>query len=109
IGKPVDKDDWPYPPATMNASYNPTLNNITFPAGIQQPPFYDNKADDAMNFNGIDAVIGHELTHGFDDQGRKFDPQSNLRDWWTAQDGKEFDKRASCIADQYSGFTAVDD
>ncbi len=109
IGKPVDKNDWPYPPATVNASYNPTLNNITFPAGILQPPFYDNKADDAMNFGGIGAVIGHELTHGFDDQGRKFDPQGNLRDWWTAQDGKEFDKRASCIADQYSGFTAVDD
>lgn len=109
IGKPVDKNDWPYPPATVNASYNSTLNNITFPAGILQPPFYDNKADDSMNFGGIGAVIGHELTHGFDDQGRKFDPQGNLRDWWTAQDGKEFEKRASCIADQYSGFTAVDD
>jgi putative endopeptidase len=109
IGKPVDKNDWPYPPATVNASYNPTLNNITFPAGILQPPFYDNKADDAMNFGGIGAVIGHELTHGFDDEGRKFDPQGNLRDWWTAQDGKEFDKRAACVADQYSGFTAVDD
>ena len=109
IGKPVDKNDWPYPPATVNASYNSTLNNITFPAGILQPPFYDNKADDAMNFGGIGAVVGHELTHGFDDQGRKFDPQGNLRDWWTAQDGKEFEKRASCIADQYSGFTAVDD
>jgi putative endopeptidase len=109
IGKPVDKNDWPYPPATVNASYNSTLNNITFPAGILQPPFYDNKADDAMNFGGIGAVIGHELTHGFDDQGRKFDPQGNLRDWWTAQDGKEFEKRAACVADQYSGFTAVDD
>jgi putative endopeptidase len=109
IGKPVDKNDWPYPPATVNASYNATLNNITFPAGILQPPFYDNKADDAMNFGGIGAVIGHELTHGFDDQGRKFDAQGNLHDWWTAQDGKEFEKRASCIADQYSGFTAVDD
>jgi len=109
IGKPVDKNDWPYPPATVNASYNSTLNNITFPAGILQPPFYDNKADDAMNLGGIGAVIGHELTHGFDDQGRKFDPQGNLRDWWTAQDGKEFEKRASCVADQYSSFTAVDD
>jgi endothelin-converting enzyme/putative endopeptidase len=109
IGKPVDKNDWPYPPATVNASYNSTLNNITFPAGILQPPFYDNKADDAMNFGGIGAVIGHELTHGFDDEGRKFDPQGNLRDWWTEQDGKEFEKRAACVADQYSGFTAVDD
>ena len=109
IGKPVDKNDWPYPPATVNASYNSTLNNITFPAGILQPPFYDNKADDAMNLGGIGAVIGHELTHGFDDEGRKFDPQGNLRDWWTEQDGKEFEKRAACVADQYSGFTAVDD
>jgi putative endopeptidase len=109
IGKPVDKGDWSYPPATVNANYNATLNNITFPAGILQPPFYDNQADDAMNFGGIGAVIGHELTHGFDDEGRKFDAQGNLRDWWTAQDGKEFEKRAACIADQYSGFTAVDD
>ena len=109
IGKPVNKKDWPYPPATVNASYNATLNNITFPAGILQPPFYDNKADDAMNFGGIGAVIGHELTHGFDDQGRQFDANGNLRDWWTAEDGKEFEKRASCVSDEYSGFTAVDD
>src|SRR5499433_3556131 len=109
IGKPVDKNDWPYPPATVNASYNSTLNNITFPAGILQPPFYDNKADDAMNFGGIGAVVGHELTHGFDDQGRKFDPQGNLRDWWTEQDGKEFENRASCIADEYGNFVSIDD
>ena len=80
-----------------------------FPAGILQPPFFDKKLDDAVNFGGIGAVIGHELTHGFDDQGRKFDPQGNLRDWWTEQDGKEFEKRASCIADEYSNFVAVDD
>ena len=109
IGKPVDKNDWPYPPMTINASYNPQLNNITFPAGILQPPFYDNKADDAMNFGGIGAVIGHELTHGFDDQGSQFDAQGNLRNWWTDQDKKEFDQRTSCVADQYSGYTAVDD
>jgi putative endopeptidase len=94
---------------TVDASYNPQLNNITFPAGILQPPFYDSKADDAMNFGGIGAVIGHELTHGFDDQGSQFDPEGNLRNWWTDQDKKEFDQRTQCLADQYSGYTAVDD
>jgi putative endopeptidase len=109
IGRPVDKNDWPYPPSTVNASYNPQLNNITFPAGILQPPFYDNQADDAMNFGGIGAVIGHELTHGFDDQGSQFDAKGNLSDWWTADDKKEFQTRTQCVADQYSGYTAVDD
>jgi len=109
IGKPVDKGDWPYPPMTINASYNPQLNNITFPAGILQAPYYDNKADDAMNFGGIGAVIGHELTHGFDDEGSQFDAQGNLQNWWTEQDKKEFDSRTSCVADQYSGYTAIDD
>jgi putative endopeptidase len=109
IGKPVNKNDWPYPPSTVNASYNPQLNNITFPAGILQPPFYDNNADDAMNMGGIGAVIGHELTHGFDDEGSQFDAQGNMRDWWTAQDKKEFNTRTKCIADEYSGFHAVDD
>jgi predicted metalloendopeptidase len=109
IGKPVDKGDWPYPPMTINASYNPQLNNITFPAGILQAPYYDNKADDAMNFGGIGAVIGHELTHGFDDEGSQFDAQGNLQNWWTEQDKKEFDQRTSCVADQYSGYTAVED
>jgi predicted metalloendopeptidase len=93
----------------VNASYNPLLNNITFPAGILQPPFYDNQADDAMNFGGIGAVIGHELTHGFDDEGSQFDAQGNLRDWWTAEDKKEFTQRTQCIVDEYSGFTAVDE
>ncbi len=109
VGKPLDKRDWPYPPMTINASYNPLENNITFPAGILQPPFYDNRADDAMNFGGIGAVIGHELTHGFDDQGSQFDAQGNLRDWWTAEDKKEFEKRTSCVANQYGNFVAVDD
>jgi endothelin-converting enzyme/putative endopeptidase len=109
IGQPVDKNDWPYPPSTVNASYNPQLNNITFPAGILQPPFYDNEADDAMNFGGIGAVIGHELTHGFDDQGSQFDAKGNLSDWWTADDKKEFNSRTQCVADQYSGYSAVDD
>src|SRR5256712_9415246 len=80
-----------------------------FPAGILQPPFFDKSMDDAIDFGGIGAVIGHELTHGFDDQGRKFDPQGNLRDWWTEQDGKEFEKRASCVADEYGSFVAIDD
>ncbi len=109
IGKPLDKRDWPYPPMTVNASYNPTENNITFPAGILQPPFYDNQADDAMNFGAIGVVIGHELTHGFDDQGSQFDADGNLRDWWTANDKKQFEQRTSCIKDQYGSFVAVDD
>jgi putative endopeptidase len=109
IGKPLDKREWPYPPMTVNASYNPTENNITFPAGILQPPFYDNQADDAMNLGGIGAVIGHELTHGFDDEGSQFDADGNLRDWWTAEDKKKFEERTSCIRDQYGSFVAVDD
>ena len=109
IGTTLDKRDWPYPPMTINASYNPLENNITFPAGILQPPFYDNKADDAMNFGSIGAVIGHELTHGFDDQGSQFDAAGNLRDWWTASDKKQFEERTGCIKDQYSNFVAVDD
>ena len=96
-------------PPTVNAYYSPPRNEIVFPAGMLQPPFFDKQADDALNFGGIGIVIGHELTHGFDDQGRKFDPQGNLRDWWTAQDGTEFEKRASCVADEYSSFVAVDD
>jgi endothelin-converting enzyme/putative endopeptidase len=93
----------------VNAYYSGSFNEVVFPAGILQPPFFDKTMDDAVNFGAIGSVIGHELTHGFDDQGRKFDPHGNLRDWWTEQDGKEFEKRASCIADEYSGFTAVDD
>ncbi len=109
IGKPVDRNEWQMTPPTVNAYYSPAKNEIVFPAGILQSPFFDKQADDAMNFGGIGVVIGHELTHGFDDQGRKFDPQGNLRDWWTAQDGTEFEKRASCVADEYSSFVAVDD
>jgi putative endopeptidase len=109
IGKPLDRNEWGMTPPTVNAYYSPPRNEIVFPAGILQPPFFDKQADDAVNFGGIGIVIGHELTHGFDDQGRKFDPQGNLRDWWTAQDGTEFEKRASCVADEYSNFVAVDD
>ncbi len=109
IEKPVDKNEWGMTPPTVNAYYNPSLNEIVFPAGILQPPFFDKEMDDAINFGGIGLVIGHELTHGFDDQGRKYDPQGNLRDWWTPEDGKEFEKRASCVANEYGGFVAVDD
>jgi endothelin-converting enzyme/putative endopeptidase len=109
IEKPVDKKEWGMTPPTVNAYYSSSRNEIVFPAGILQPPFFDRNVDDAVNFGGIGLVIGHELTHGFDDQGRKFDPEGNLRDWWTAEDGKEFEQRAACVANEYSGFTAVDD
>jgi putative endopeptidase len=109
IGKPLDRKEWGMTPPTVNAYYSGSFNEIVFPAGILQPPFFDKKMDDAVNFGGIGLVIGHELTHGFDDQGRKFDPQGNLRDWWTPEDGKEFEKRVSCVADEYSNFVAVDD
>jgi putative endopeptidase len=109
IDKPLDRKEWGMTPPTVNAYYNGSFNEIVFPAGILQPPFFDKSMDDAVNFGGIGLVIGHELTHGFDDQGRKFDPQGNLHDWWTEQDGKEFEKRVSCVADEYSNFVAVDD
>ncbi len=109
ISRPTDKLEWGMSPPTVNAYYNPTQNNINFPAGILQPPFYDNKMDDAVNFGGIGAVIGHELTHGFDDQGAKYDAAGNFRNWWTDADKAEFEKRTSCIADEYSQFVAVDD
>jgi endothelin-converting enzyme/putative endopeptidase len=104
IGRKVDRTEWRETPPTVNASYNPFENNVSFPAGILQPPFFDKTMDDAVNFGSIGAAIGHELTHGFDDQGRKFDAKGNLADWWTAEDAKEFEKRASCLADQYSGY-----
>jgi len=109
IDKPLDRKEWGMTPPTVNAYYSSSFNEIVFPAGILQPPFFDKTMDDAVNFGGIGLVIGHELTHGFDDQGRKFDPQGNYHDWWTKQDGEEFEKRAGCIADEYSGFVAVDD
>ncbi|MGO9124538.1 MAG: M13 family metallopeptidase [Terriglobales bacterium] len=109
IEKPLDRKEWGMTPPTVNAYYSWSMNDINFPAGILQPPFFDKKMDDAVNFGGIGLVIGHELTHGFDDQGRKFDPEGNLRDWWTADDGKEFEKRVSCVADEYSNFVVVDD
>jgi endothelin-converting enzyme/putative endopeptidase len=107
IGKPVDRGEWGMTPPTVNAYYDPLMNNINFPAGILQPPFFDNGMDDAVNFGGIGMVIGHELTHGFDDEGRQFDPRGNLKDWWTAEDAKEFDKREECVANEYSSFTVA--
>ena len=109
IGKPVDKKEWHMTPPTVNAYYDPQMNNINFPAGILQPPFYDNKLDDAVNYGGIGAVIGHELTHGFDDQGRQFDGKGDLVDWWTEADGKEFEKRAGCIEKQYGDYVVSGD
>ncbi|HVR38707.1 MAG TPA: M13-type metalloendopeptidase [Thermoanaerobaculia bacterium] len=105
IGKPDDPNEWGFfTPATVNAGYNPPRNDITFPAGILQPPFYDPNADDAYNYGGIGMVIGHEMSHGFDDQGAKFDGEGNLRNWWTDEDLKNFQSRAECIANQYSEF-----
>ena len=109
IGKPLDKQEWQMTPPTVNAYYDPTENNINFPAGILQPPFYDFKADDALNFGGMGAVIGHELTHGFDDQGALFDAEGNLHDWWTPADQKAFKERTQCIVNEYDQFVAVDD
>lgn len=109
ISKPLDRKEWEMTPPTVNAYYSGSFNEIVFPAGILQPPFFDKSMDEYVNFGSIGAVIGHELTHGFDDQGRKFDAHGNLRDWWTEQDGKEFEKRASCVADEYTNFVAVDD
>ena len=107
IGKPVDKSEWGMTPPTVNAYYSPNMNNINFPAGILQPPFYTPKASDAVNYGGIGAVIGHELTHGFDDEGRRYDGAGNLRDWWTVEDAKAFESRADCIAKEYGGFSPV--
>jgi putative endopeptidase len=107
IGKPLDRLDWGMTPPTVNAYYSSSMNDINFPAGILQTPFYDPRRDDALNYGGIGAVIGHEMTHGFDDAGRQFDGKGNLSDWWTEADATEFKTRATCIADEYSGFSAA--
>ena len=109
IGKPVDRNEWGMTPPTVNAYYDAEMNEIVFPAGILQPPFFDPDADDASNFGGIGAVIGHEMTHGFDDQGRKFDAQGNLRDWWTPEDQKKFNERAQCVKTQFESYKIQDD
>ncbi|MGY2133308.1 M13 family metallopeptidase [Hymenobacter sp. HD11105] len=108
FGKPIDRKEWGMTPPTVNAYYNPSMNEIVFPAGIMQPPFFDPKADDAVNYGGMGAVIGHELTHGFDDQGRQYDAEGNLRDWWTKEDAEKFEARAAIVGAQYDAFTPLD-
>jgi predicted metalloendopeptidase len=107
LGKPVDRDEWGMTPPTNNAYYDPTLNEMVFPAGILQPPFFDEKADDASNYGAIGATIGHELTHGFDDEGRQYDSAGNLRNWWTDDDAKGFQSRAERVAKQYDAFEVL--
>ncbi|TMH91795.1 MAG: M13 family metallopeptidase [Betaproteobacteria bacterium] len=109
IGKPLDRGEWSMTPPTVNASYDLQMNDINFAAGVLQPPLYDPKMDDAPNYGNTGGTIGHELTHGFDDEGRQFDAQGNLKDWWTEKDAKEFNDRAQCIVDQYAQYTIVDD
>ena len=108
IGKPADKSEWFMTPQTVNASYSPTRNDITFPAAILQPPFFNQNADDAINYGAMGAVIGHEITHGFDDQGRRYDENGNLRDWWTKEDNDKFQVRAKKLIEEYNNFVAVD-
>jgi putative endopeptidase len=107
LGRPVDKAEWHMTPQTVNAYFNSTQNEIVFPAGILQPPFFDLAMDDAVNYGGIGVVIGHEMTHGFDDKGRKFDAQGNLNDWWTEADAKAFEERAQKLVAQFDGYEAL--
>lgn len=109
IGKPVDRNEWLMTPQTVNAYYHPTMNEIVFPAGILQPPFFSAESDDAINFGGIGAVIGHEMTHGFDDQGRQYDADGNLKEWWSPDDLKNFNQRAGRVVDQYGNYVAIDE
>src|SRR5213592_3419583 len=104
LGQPVDKAEWRMSPPTVNAYFDPTANNINFPAGILQPPFFDFSLDDAVNYGGIGAVIGHEITHGFDDQGRHYDADGNLADWWTPEDAAQFQARAKKVVEQFNGY-----
>jgi putative endopeptidase len=108
VGKPVDRTEWGMTPQTVNAYYNPNRNEIVFPAGILQPPFFNMDADDAINYGAIGMVIGHEMTHGFDNMGRQFDKDGNLRDWWTKDDSKEFEAHAAMLVDQYNKFEVLD-
>jgi putative endopeptidase len=109
VSKPVDRAEWGMSPPTVNAYYNPQMNDINFPAGVLQPPLYDAKLDDAPNYGNTGSTIGHELTHGFDDEGRQFDAQGNLKDWWTKEDADQFVKRADCVVEQYAKYVVVDD
>jgi putative endopeptidase len=108
IGKPTNRSEWGMTPPTVNAYYNASTNEITFPAGIMQPPFFNPKADDAVNYGGIGGAIGHEITHGFDDEGRQFDSQGNLSGWWTKADTEEFNRRANMVEKQFDGYVAID-
>ncbi len=109
IGKPVDRGEWGITAVTVNAYYYPPMNDINFPAAVLLPPLYDPKMDAAPNYGNTGGTVGHELTHGFDDEGRQYDAQGNLRNWWTPEDDKEFQKRASCVMDQYAQYTVIDD
>ena len=109
LGEPVDRGEWAMPAHVVNAYYHPLLNEIVFPAGILQPPFFYADADDAVNYGAIGAVIGHEITHGFDDSGSQFDAEGRLRDWWTEADRAEFDRRAEVLVEQFDGYVVVDD
>jgi endothelin-converting enzyme/putative endopeptidase len=109
VGKPVDRTEWGMTPPTVNAYYNPQMNDINFPAGVLQPPLYDPREDDAPNYGNTGSTIGHELTHAFDDEGRQFDGQGNLRDWWTPADAKGFEEHIDCLRDQYATYVIVDD
>jgi endothelin-converting enzyme/putative endopeptidase len=109
LGKPVDLNEWGMTPPTVNAYFDPQMNDINFPAGVLQPPLYDPRLDDAPNYGNTGATIGHELTHAFDDEGRQFDAKGNLRDWWTSEDAKGFETRINCIRGQYAGYVVVDD
>jgi len=108
IGKPVDRTEWGMTPPTVNAYYNPSMNEIVFPAGILQPPFFYADADEAVNYGGIGAVIGHEMTHGFDDEGRQFDAEGNLKDWWTSDDSAKYTQRTKLVEEEFDGFVAID-
>jgi predicted metalloendopeptidase len=107
LGKPIDRTEWGMTPQTVNAYYNPVMNEIVFPAAILQPPFFNTSADDAVNYGGIGAVIGHEIGHGFDDRGSQYDGDGNLRNWWTEQDRKEFESRTGKLVAQYDAFAPV--
>jgi endothelin-converting enzyme/putative endopeptidase len=109
IGKPVDRSEWFMTPATVNAYYNPSMNDINFPAGVLMPPLYDPKLDDAPNYGNTGGTVGHELVHGFDDEGRQYDGDGNLRDWWAPDDAAAFEERAACIRTQYAGYRVIDD
>jgi len=109
IGKPVDHGEWEIPPPTVDAYYDPQMNDINFPAGVLEPPLYDAKMDDAPNYGDTGGTIGHELTHGFDDEGSQYDAKGNLRNWWTKDDRDKFEARTKCVEDQYGGYIVVDD